>query len=315
MPIDLSGLTRIGNMTSGSGLNALFDGNEGTTGYAAGTSGYGGVTFGSAQAIDRVQVVSASNGFDASGSSTSITLKLYGKTGSAPASATDGTLLGSIGPFTDVEAVTTHTIFSNDTTSTWDHAWVNFATGVWCIAGEIRFYAPLGAPSVAAAARAVYKKSLDSHFLLPWSPIEIQGFRIDLQVDTDTVALIDFHADVTHRGEFTGFNGVVGVGLKVAYQTAATFANVPGATVNEVPNMIGGFNISERDPHHYGATSLTGVLQLASGFYRFSVRGSSHSTGSGADGLAGILFEPSRGLNVLRVVTDEDAVIVPTLST
>lgn len=54
-----------------------------------------------------------------------VTLDLYGKTGAAPASATDGTLLGSLS-FTDTsnEGATPRTITSTDQDTPFDHAWV-----------------------------------------------------------------------------------------------------------------------------------------------------------------------------------------------
>jgi hypothetical protein len=83
--LNLSSLPTFGNMTRGGGLATLFDGNSQTGAWAESTLGWAGVDFGSSpQAISEAVLFSASNGFDASGSASSIRLRLYGKNGGAP---------------------------------------------------------------------------------------------------------------------------------------------------------------------------------------------------------------------------------------
>lgn len=146
--IDTSSLVKIGDMTSGGGLaGAISHTDGGTTGYKPATIAWAGVTLSAPAPIQNVEVTSATNGFDASGLTTTITLQLYGKQGTAPANGTNGTLLGSI-TFTDVNATTTKTINSNDTTTEWDHVWVRGTTGVWVVTDSMKFYEADGGPPV-----------------------------------------------------------------------------------------------------------------------------------------------------------------------
>jgi hypothetical protein len=126
--------TNIGNMTNVGGLAASFDGttsasNTGSS-YLASTSGYVGKTYSPGKRIAQVVTHGTNNlGYTSTGTPT-VTLTLRGKTGSAPANATDGTTLGSIS-FTDTSDESVgRTITSNDTTTTWDHVWVTISVGV-----------------------------------------------------------------------------------------------------------------------------------------------------------------------------------------
>lgn len=66
--INLSALPKIGNMTKGYGLSGIFDASNATTAWFEGNVGYAGVDFSSApKRIERVEAVSATNGFDGSG--------------------------------------------------------------------------------------------------------------------------------------------------------------------------------------------------------------------------------------------------------
>ena len=122
--------TTIGNMTENGGMSAAFDGNsdqDNTVGAGLSYTGTGvGVYIGKTHTSAISQVVvsgSKSHGYTFSGTPT-VTLHLYGKTGSAPANATDGTLLGSIS-FTDTSNESSgRTISSNDTITVFDHRWV-----------------------------------------------------------------------------------------------------------------------------------------------------------------------------------------------
>ncbi len=63
-----------------------------------------------------------------------VTATLYGKSGSAPANGTDGTVLGSALTATDPAGVTLN-LTSNDTSTYWDHVWINITqaanTTIW----------------------------------------------------------------------------------------------------------------------------------------------------------------------------------------
>ena len=146
-PIDRTAGTNIGNMTSNGGLAAAFDGNtsQAQTQCAANTNQIGGyVSKALAQpaAIDRVIIYGSNNAGYSNGTNRTITLVLYGKQGAAPSSATDGTILGTLGPFTDIpDESAGRTIASSDTDAIWDHVWVGYtASGGGARCAELQIY-------------------------------------------------------------------------------------------------------------------------------------------------------------------------------
>lgn len=146
-----TGGTNFGNMTGGGGLAAAFDSNTSQPYTAAcwagwGTSNYVGKHWTAATAVGSVKVYPTSDAGLAS--STNLVIRLYGKSGSAPASETDGTLLGTTPTFSGDDKLV-KTIVSTDTTTTWDYVWINFrpTTHNDCYASEVQFYsasAPAG---------------------------------------------------------------------------------------------------------------------------------------------------------------------------
>jgi hypothetical protein len=129
--IDRTAGTNIGDMTSGGGLAGAFDGvtNQGRSfcarkGSAAAQNGWVGKTFGVPTAIDSVTVFGSSDVGYVDNDPT-VTITLYGKTGAAPASGTDGTSLGAI-TFADTgnESVG-RLIASANVASYWAHVWVH----------------------------------------------------------------------------------------------------------------------------------------------------------------------------------------------
>jgi hypothetical protein len=140
--------TRIGDFTGNSGLAGIFDGITNQDNVGCGykpdaTFGYAGKTFAPGKRIAQAVVWGSNNiGYVVSINPT-VTLVLRGKTGAAPASRTDGTSLGSIS-FTDTEneSGNPRTIVSSDTTTVWDHVWIDFShNGVAsnCFFAEIQF--------------------------------------------------------------------------------------------------------------------------------------------------------------------------------
>lgn len=127
--IDRTTGTNIGNMTLQGGLAAVFDGVTNQVAAAvAGTSGvagYVGKQFGAGKALSRVVVNGSNNvGYVNTGTTTSVTITLYGKNG-APANGSDGTSLGSI-TFNQnaVDESAGRQITSTDTVTTYTHFWV-----------------------------------------------------------------------------------------------------------------------------------------------------------------------------------------------
>lgn len=93
----------------------------------AANSGYVGKTMAGPTAIENATVRGSSNLGYVDGSNPSVTLELYGKQGSAPSSATNGTLLGTI-TFTDTNNESSaRQIDSTDVNTYWDHLWIRLS--------------------------------------------------------------------------------------------------------------------------------------------------------------------------------------------
>lgn len=139
--IDGTALSKAGNMTAGGGLAAVFDNDENTAGHNPATSGFVWLGLASPTKIDRIEVISTTNGFDASGSTTAITLTARGKVGSAAptGSPTSHTNLGGVA-FTDINARTVKTISATNKTTAFDWVGINMTTGVWSSIAEICVY-------------------------------------------------------------------------------------------------------------------------------------------------------------------------------
>jgi len=307
--LDLSSLSTIGNMTSGSyGLAALIDENQATNCYRPEITGWGGVILPAPTAITRAEIISQSNGFDASGSTTQITIQLYGRISGTPANDTDGTLLGTQS-FVDVNEFTTRG-FDLDGQVEYSCIWFRLVSGVWVAATGIRLYTegevqpPEEQEIPVIAGKSILVKSVNTAVLLAWYTTEVEEFRLRFELTESAAAKVMLHVDVVHRGEYTGYNGVIGVAFHLGYRYAETEAGLDTAEATLPVNALGGYNISERDPDHYGQNTIFDAWQLDAGFYEVVVYGSAHSSGSSADGLAGILVENGRGLNRLLVEID-----------
>lgn len=152
----VSGVSNIGNMTGGGGLAAAFDGITSQSefvGASGGAGGYVGRHFGGgAQVIGSVTVYPSNDGgFAGTGSlsgKATITINLYAKN-TAPAFATDGTLIGTSGPFSDGLAAKTVQSIS---AATWNYVWVQisgagggFGAGAFC--AELQLFNPTGTGS------------------------------------------------------------------------------------------------------------------------------------------------------------------------
>lgn len=132
--VSVSG-TKIGNLTVGGGLAAAFDGTTSQAGASTAaanslsvSTGYVGVTLGSLTRLFQCVVHGGNDsGYENSGNP-SITLEVYGKT-TSPASATDGTLIGSA-TFTDTaDERAARTITMSDNETQWNYVWVRVVGG------------------------------------------------------------------------------------------------------------------------------------------------------------------------------------------
>lgn len=321
IPIILTYLTLFGNMIYGQGLAALVDGYTNNV-YNTTTQGYAGVVFTEPTNILLAEIDSQTNGFDASGAETTITLRLYGRTSGTPAHATDGTLLGST-TFADVNELRTKQIIPNDTSTEYHCAWWVIDTGVWAAATEMQFFTddgggttstptptatptptptPSATPSITdVSGGAILRRSLNEVTPLLRYGGELEGYRARFYLAQASPALILYQTNLVHRGEYTGYYGVVGVGLNICYRYSETALGLDTAETSCPPNSVSGTNIINRDPAHYGSIVIMDAWVLEAGYYEVFVTGSAHSTGSTADGLAAILSEYGRGLNRLVV--------------
>ena len=124
--------SNIGNMTSSGGLAAAFDGTTSQTAANCamrdGTGSYIGKNYSSApkRIVQATAYASSDSGWHFS--NPSLTITLYGKNGSAPSSATDGTSLGNTGSFSDSNG-DSKTITSSDQSTQWDYVWIHVDSG------------------------------------------------------------------------------------------------------------------------------------------------------------------------------------------
>jgi hypothetical protein len=136
--VDRTSGTAIGDMTVDGGLASAFDGvtnqaSNSSARRASSTSAYIGKTYSAAKRISRVIAWSSNN----NGISVNppITLKLRGKNGAAPSSASDGTLLGTLSLGSN-NTNTGNQITSTDAVSGWTHVWIeilpNANGNIWC---------------------------------------------------------------------------------------------------------------------------------------------------------------------------------------
>jgi hypothetical protein len=126
--------TNIGNFTADGGLAAAFDGttsqaNTAGAGKSSATSGYIGKTLAVSKPIYKAIVYGSNNHGYVPSANPTVTINLYGKVGTAPASSTDGTLLGTLS-FADTadESSNPRTITSDDWDTVWDHVWIEVTT-------------------------------------------------------------------------------------------------------------------------------------------------------------------------------------------
>lgn len=132
--IDRTTGTNIGDYTALGGLAAAFDGTTNQAGASCAgkgttTSGYCGKTLSPAgRFISRALIHGSNNNGYVNSANPSMTMDIYGKTGSAPASSTDGTIIGTI-TFTDTANESASREITCDSSTAYDHVWVRMAQG------------------------------------------------------------------------------------------------------------------------------------------------------------------------------------------
>jgi len=281
MLIDNDSLTYFGDIDRSDGLDGkrgrVFDGDDLTSAHRESTTGYAGIALSAPTQIESVQFVSQSNGFDASGSATTITLQAYCKTTTGlPANADDGTSIGSL-TFTDAEAVTTKLIASNNSSLQCRYVWGKVTTGVWSALTELRVYGTASFEVTQTATPTVLRRSCNEPAKIPYSAAELPCFRQAFKLNEARAVLIDLHAGFKHTGRASSstvaYSGVVGLGVLAVRRFEQAQPPLPDAEWQSDQNMVATGNIYDLT-QHYLHLPITGCWQLAAGFHEISVKAS-----------------------------------------
>lgn len=129
--VDKSIGSLLGDMKAAGGLAAAFDGVSIQTGAASAgrntaSAAYLGKTLPSPLVFGKMVVRGAKDGGFVLASNNSVTLTVYGKNGTPPTSATNGTVIGTI-TFQDTYNPPAQSIDSTHTSTAWTHIWVRMA--------------------------------------------------------------------------------------------------------------------------------------------------------------------------------------------
>lgn len=306
MNINASSFPKFGNMIFGGGLTAIFDSSNTTVGYTQNTLGWAGVSLDSPRRIDKIELTSFSNGFDSSGLNSNITLKLMGKAGSTPVSYDDGICLGSIS-FVDSNTTQLVTINSSNKISKYDCIWCVILCGVWATLVDFKIYEatdPIPMDAVSDK-KTIFIKSCNDSVPLTRYGLELIQHRITFKLSTPRVVQIDYHADVIHTGDGADSNIAVGYGFSILRRQSDTEDGITNAPIIFIKNALGGGNISERNPQHYGNKTICSAINLSAGFHQISVFASGHTDGSDTVGILKMLVEGGYGVNALRVSIEQ----------
>lgn len=218
--VSTAGGTNLGDLTGGGGLAAAFDGTTAQAAAAcateaASTDAWVGKTLASTSAISKAVVYGSNDAGFVSAINPTVTLDLYGKTGAAPASATDGTLLGTAS-FTDTaDESAGRTVTTSDAT-VWTHVWVrvthNGAANQINVA-EVKLFARTGTSVVGSgtnwdpeAKAGDYIHFGDANYANPtgtWSHVAARNSDTSLTLTTAR-ATVAAGAAYTIRKTFTG---------------------------------------------------------------------------------------------------------------
>lgn len=148
----ITGGAELGDLTGDGGLSAAFDGTtaqavSASATKASATEAYAGKTLAAPSKIYGAIVHGSNDAGYVSGANPDVTIELYGQTGDAPISATDGTLLGTLAAFTDSadESGNPRTVLSDDTDTIYDYVWVrithNGSAATMAVA-EVQLFSP-----------------------------------------------------------------------------------------------------------------------------------------------------------------------------
>lgn len=132
--IDRTAGTNIGDMTGAGGLAAAFDGdtteNKDACARVEASPGWVGKTLAASKIFGKAIIYGSDNAGFAGNSNPTITLTMYGKTGSAPANSTDGTVLGTTSFSDTADESAGREISSTNEAAAWAHIWVRVSDSV-----------------------------------------------------------------------------------------------------------------------------------------------------------------------------------------
>lgn len=146
--------SNIGDMTFNGGLAAAFDSNTNQTpaecarGIAGSSSAFVGKTPQARVGFGRAVIHGSNNrGFFTTGAESSVTINIRGKSGSAPASASDGTVVGTTTFTNTSDESGGRTIETTDSVTKWDHLFAEVlwggATNGSTVVAELVIYTPV----------------------------------------------------------------------------------------------------------------------------------------------------------------------------
>lgn len=222
-----------GNMTSQGGLAAAFDDSSPQAATscartaATGTVAYAGKSFSVGQAITQVKVFSSSDLGFSNTPAASRTIDVYGKNG-APSSATDGTLIGTTGAFSDANSAQTKTVSLPGDSYT--HVWAVIDPGggnhAWF--SEIEYHADTVPANVTLAPTAATLNTAD--------PTDVVGYFVldplqSVTFGTDIVGKISIDGGTTWAAGSWAKVGDIGSAGEELYRLEADVSGQTGASL------------------------------------------------------------------------------------
>ncbi|TFZ00226.1 hypothetical protein [Ramlibacter humi] len=304
--IDVTNFPKFGSMTGGSGLTGIFADNT-LTGYAQSTVGFAGVDLReSPQAVDKIIVSSADNGWDASGASGGqVQFRLFGKKGGGtPVNPYDGVLLGRAGPIRDINQVIDHAIYSTDWATKWDFIWIVLEAPVWTVLSGFKLFAPV-VPQIGAA-RTILRRRSDSSQPIAKNGCGIPGMRFLFELTQPAAVVPIIKIEIEHMAWATGMSNILSCGCYLFHRSAPDLAALASASYRELD--VSGRNLSADT--HYERHEPRDAVQLDVGFHEIIPNLNSNTYQANTDWYTNVLVEYGRGLNKGLIDIDPGAVVV-----
>lgn len=306
--INLSAFPKFGTLTSGGGLAAVFDPvGQTTQGHATSTTGYAGFDCqADPQAIDKIVVTCADNGWDGSGAEGGqVRFFLYGKKVGGP-----DVLLGTAGPIRDYNQTLEHTVYSSDWFTKWDYIWVWSATPTWVVLSDFKAYSP-EIPQIGSGRRYLRRVSNSSQPISKNGTF-ISGLRFLFELTQSAAVKPDIKIEIEHMAWATGIGELLSCGCYLKHRQASTLADLSTAPYF----LTGSYQIIDRAGRnlstetHYERQLVRDAIQLGPGFHEIIPWLNSNTYLSSADYYSGVLVEYGKGLNKGIVTIDPSGEVI-----